>query len=50
MSTIFYQFLWRPYMQNEISQLIVIDIPLVARAIAYIICFTTIEIYKTREN
>ncbi|XP_027927469.1 protein MAIN-LIKE 1-like [Vigna unguiculata] len=37
------QFLWRPYIQNEVRRLIVVDIPIVARATIPIICFVTVE-------
>jgi len=47
MSTNSFQFLWRPYIQNEVSRLIMVDIPLVARAIVPIVCFTTtVEIHQ----
>ena len=36
-----------PYIQNELSRLIVVDIPPVAKATVPIICFTTIEIHQT---
>ena len=45
MSTILFKFLWRPYIQNEVSRLIVIDIPPIARATVPIICFVIVEIY-----
>jgi len=46
MSTNLFQFLWRPYIQNEINRLIMVDIPLVTRATIPIICFTTVEIHQ----
>ena len=46
MSTILFQFLWRPYIQNEVSRLIVVDIPLMSRVTVPIICFATIEIHQ----
>ena len=45
MSRILFQFLWKPYIQNEVSRLIVVDIPLVARATVPIIYFAIMEIY-----
>ena len=46
MSTIWFQFLWRPYIQPEVSRLIVVDIPPVSRATVPIICFVTVEIHQ----
>ena len=46
MSTIWFQFLWRPYIQPEVSRLIVIDIHPVSRATVPIICFATVEIHQ----
>ena len=46
MSTILFQFLWRPYTRQEVSRLIVVDIPPVSRATVPIICFATVEIHQ----
>jgi len=45
MSTNLFQFLWRPYIQNEVRRLIVVDIHAVAKATVLVICFATIEIH-----
>ena len=46
MSIILFQFLWRPYTRQEVSRLIVVDIPPVSRATVPIICFATVEIHQ----